>query len=72
MGLGEGLRDVEEGEKEQLEVGSHREDYNPHQFLYSLSTAGALPKFDSYSQVHSASEWPFQWIRYYLLAAVPW
>ena len=56
VSLDKGLRDVGEGEEERLEVGSHREDYNPHQFLYSLSTAKALPRFDSDSQVHSASE----------------
>ena len=55
-GLGKGLRDMGEGKEERLEVGSHREDYNPCQFLYSLSTAKALPKFDSNSQVRLASE----------------
>ena len=54
--LGQGLRDTGEGEEERLEVGSHREGYSPRWFLYSLSTARALPKFDSNSQVHSASE----------------
>ena len=54
--LSQGLRDVKEGEEEQLEVGSHRKDYNPCQFLYSLSTAKALLRFDSDSQVHPASE----------------
>ena len=59
-GLGEGLRDTGEGEGERLEVGSHGEDYNPCQFLYSLSTAKALPRFDSDFQVCLASEYPFQ------------
>ena len=59
-GLDEGLRDVGEGEEERLEVWSHGEGHNPHQFLYSLSTARALPRFDSNSQVCLASEWPFQ------------
>ena len=27
--LGKGLKDTKEGEEESLEVGSHREDYNP-------------------------------------------
>ena len=55
-GLDEGLRDTGEGEEEQLEMGSHREGYNPCWFLYSLSIARALPRFDSDSQVCSASE----------------
>ena len=55
-GLGEGLKDVREGEEEQLEVGSHGENYNPHWFVYSLSTARVLSKFDSDSQVCSVSE----------------
>ena len=55
-GLGEGFRDTGEGEGERLEVGSHGEDYNPCQFLYSLSTAKALPRFDSDFQVYLASE----------------
>ena len=32
-GLDEGLRDVREGEEEQLEVGSHGENYNPRWFV---------------------------------------
>ena len=55
-GLGEGWRDMGEGKEEQLEVGSHREDYSPHWFLYSLSIARALPRFDSDFQVCLASE----------------
>ena len=55
-GLGEGSKDMEEGEEEQLEVGSHREDYNLCQFLYFLSTAKALSKFDSNFQVCLESE----------------
>ena len=54
--LDKGLKDVGEDEEERLEVGSHRKDYNPCQFLYSLSTAKALLRFDSDSQVHPASE----------------
>ena len=56
MCLDKGLKDMREGEEERLEVGSHREDYNPHWFLYSLSTAKALPKFDSDFQVCLESE----------------
>ena len=55
-GLDKGLEDMRKSEEERLEVGSHREGYNPCLFLYSLSTARALPKFDSNSQVHLASE----------------
>ena len=54
--LDKGLRDAGEGEEKWLEVWSHRENYNPHQFLYFLSTAKALPRFDSDFQVCSASE----------------
>ena len=55
-GLGKGLGDTREGEEEQLEVGSHGENYNPCQFLYSLSTVKALPRLDSNFQVRLASE----------------
>ena len=56
VGLDKGLGDTGEGDEEWLKGGSHGEDYSPQQSLYSLSTARALPKFDSDSQVHSTSE----------------
>ena len=56
MGLGKGLRDMGEDKEEQLEVWSHGEGYNPHWFLYSLSTAKALPRFASNSKVCLVSE----------------
>ena len=54
--LGEGLGDTKEDGEEWLEGGSHMEDCNPWQFLYSLSTAKALLKFDFDYQVDSASK----------------
>ena len=47
--LDKSLGDAEQGEEEQLEMWSHGEDHNPCWFLYSLSTAKALPRFDSNS-----------------------
>ena len=45
MGLSKSLEDVGEGEEKQLKRGSHEEDHNSQQSLYSLSTAKALPRF---------------------------
>ena len=55
-GLSVDLGDMKKIEEEWLEKGSHGEDYNPQQFLYSLSTTKALSKLDSNFQVCLASE----------------
>ena len=56
VGLDKSLENTRESEEEWLTVGSHGEDHNPQWFLYSLSTAKALPRFDSNFQVCLALE----------------
>ena len=55
-GLGKGLRDMRDGDKERLEGGSHGGGYSPQWFLYFLSTARALSKFGSDFQIYLVSE----------------